>query len=168
MTNVWIRSLRRKAVWGPKRTLAALCVLFVAGLAVSPADAKPSLGQAAKKQPGVPGAFVKNYKLDDELKDRAKHGNSRQITRVIVTLVPGATLPAEFKRYTLNSSLDLINGEVLDLPNGVLKRIATHPSVFRVHFDRPTKTHNYRTAITVGARDAIMKYGYTGAGVGVA
>src|SRR5438105_4197929 len=168
MNNVWIRSLRRKAVWGPKRTLAVLCILFVAGLAVSPAAAGPSHGKATKKGAGAPGAFVKNYKLDDALTDRATHGDSRSTTRVIVTLVPGATLPAEFKRYATNSRLDLINGEVLDLPNGVLKQISAHPNVFRIHYDRPTKTHNYRTAITVGARNVYAKYGYTGAGVGVA
>src|SRR2546430_2224373 len=168
MTNVWIRHIRRKAVWGPKRTLAALCVFFVAGLAASPADAKPHHGQVAKKVPSAPGAFAKNYKLDDLLTERTKHGNSRQTTRVIVTLVPGATLPAEFRRYALNSRLDLINGEVLDLPNGVLTQMAAHPSVFRLHYDRPIKTHNYRTAMTVGARNAYMNYGYTGAGVGVA
>src|SRR6266436_6722577 len=109
MTNVWIRHIRRKAVWGPKRTLAAFCVLFVTGLAVSPADAKSPHGKVAKKVPSAPGAFAKNYKLDDELNERTKHGNSRSTTRVIVTLVPGATLPAEFKRYALNSRLDLIN-----------------------------------------------------------
>src|SRR4051812_46556163 len=168
MKNVWIRQTRRKAVWGPKRTLGALVVLCVTGLAVSPAAAKPHQSQAPKKTAGAPGAFVKNYKLDDVLTERSDRGNSALTTRVIVTLNPGAKLPGEFKKYALNNRLDLINGEVLDLPNGVLKQLAKHPDVFRVHFDRPTKTHNYRTAITVGARDAIMKYGYTGAGVGVA
>jgi len=119
-------------------------VLFVAGLAVSPADAKPS-HQAAKKVPARPARFAKNYKLDDELSERSTHGNSRQTTRVIVTLVPGATLPAEFKRYALNSRLDLINGEVLDLPNGVLKQIAAHPNVFRVLLTaRPKRTTTAR------------------------
>jgi serine protease AprX len=144
--------------------LAALCV---AGPAVGPADAAPR-STATAKVPGVPGSLVRNYKLDDALTDRASRGNPAAPTRVIVTLVPGAKLPNEFKRFALNQRLDLINGEVLELPNGVLKQLARHPDVFRVHYDRPTKTHNYRTAITVGARDAIMKYGYTGAGVGVA
>ena len=167
MKNVWIRQTRRKAVWGPKRTLGALVVLCVTGLAVSPAAAAPRPRPTAKV-PGAPGSLVKNYKLDDALTDRANRGNPAATTRVIVTLVPGAKLPNEFRKYALNTRLDLINGEVLDLPNGVLKQLAKHPDVFRLHFDRPTKTHNYRTAITVGARDAIMKYGYTGAGVGVA
>ena len=167
MKNVWIRQTRRKAVWGPKRTLGAFAVFCVTGLVVSPAAASPHSGRPVKA-PAAPGSLVKNYKLDEALTGRAEKGNPASTTRVIVTLVPGAKLPNEFKKYALNRRLDLINGEVLDLPNGVLKQLAKHPDVFRVHFDRPTKTHNYRTAITVGARDAVMKYGYTGAGIGVA
>jgi len=168
MKNVWIRQVRRKAVWGPKRTIGALSFLLVAALAVSPADAKTHSRQAPKKQAGAPGALVKNYKIDDELTDRADHGNPGLTTRVIVTLVPGATLPNEFKKFTRNTRLDLINGEVLDLPNGVLRKIASHPNVFRVHYDRPIKTHNYRTSITTGARVVTDFMGITGAGVGVA
>ena len=168
MTNVWIRQVRRKAVWGPKRTVGALCLLLVAGLAASPADAKTHSRQAPKKQAGAPGAFVKNYKIDDALTDVADHANPNLTTRVIVTLVPGATLPNEFKKYTRNTKLDLINGEVLDLPNGVLRKLAAHPNVFRLHFDRPIKTHNYRTSITTGARFVTDFMGITGAGVGIA
>jgi serine protease AprX len=168
MKNVWIRQLRRKAVWGPKRTLgAALAVLLVTGLAVSPAAARPT-SDHAKKTPGAPGAFAKHYKLDDALNDRAAKGSPASTTRVIVELLPGAKLPGEFKKYARNTKLDLINGEVLDLPNGVLKQMAAHPSVFRVHYDRPIGSHNYRTAITVGARSVQEFMGYTGAGVGIA
>ncbi len=37
-----------------------------------------------------------------------------------------------------------------------------------MHYDRPIKTHNYRTAVTVGARTVQDTLGYTGAGIGVA
>jgi len=169
MINVWIRQTRRKAVWGPKRTLAALAVLCVTGLGVSAADAKPKhTSQPAKKTAGAPGGLVKNYKLDDELSDRSDRGNQALTTRVIVTLNPGTKLPGEFKKYALNRSLSLINGEVLDLPNGVLKQLAKHPDVFRVHYDRPIAAHNYRTSITVGARVVQDFMGLTGAGVGIA
>ncbi|MBW8861124.1 MAG: S8 family peptidase [Acidobacteria bacterium] len=168
MKNVWIRQTRRKAVWGPKRTLGALVVLCVTGLAVSPAAAKSHQSQAPKKTAGAPGAFVKNYKLDDVLTERSDRGNSALTTRVIVTLNPGAKLPGEFKKYALNRSLSLINGEVLDLPNGALKQLAKHPDVFRVHYDRPIAAHNYRTSITVGARVVQDFMGLTGAGVGIA
>ena len=168
MKNVWIRQVRRKAVWGPKRTIGALSFVFAVALVASPAAAKTHSRQAPKKQAGAAGAFVKNYKIDDTLTDRAEHGNPRLTTRVIVALQPGAKLPNEFKKYALNNKLDLINGEVLDLPNGVLKQIAAHPNVFRVHYDRPIKTHNYRTGITVGARVAQDTLGLTGAGIGIA
>jgi subtilisin family serine protease len=52
--------------------------------------------------------------------------------------VPGAKLPAEFKKYSRNSRRpDQRRGP--RPPNGVLA-IANHPSVFRVHFDRPIVT----------------------------
>src|SRR5262249_18010483 len=124
MKNVWIRQTRRKAVWGPKRTLAALAVFCVAGLAASAPEAKPKhVDQPRTKTPGAPGGFVKNYKLDDVLEDHANHGNGQLTTRVIVQLNPGATLPPEFRKYALNRNLDLVNGEVLEVPNSVLKRL---------------------------------------------
>jgi serine protease AprX len=132
------------------------------------AVAKTHSHEASRKRAGVPGHAVKSYKLDDEMTRRSKDRNGSNITRVIVTLVPGAQLPPEFKKYARNTKLDLINGQVLDLPNGVLKAMASHPSVFRVHYDRPIKSHNYRTAITVGARTVQETMGYTGAGIGVA
>ena len=158
---------RRKAVWGPKRILAAVALLVVA-MVPNAALAKSHSQQAAHKVPGLPGATAKSYKLDGELSRRSQDKNGSNVTRVIVTLVPGATLPPEFKKYARNAKLDLINGQVLDLPNGVLKAMANHPSVFRVHFDRPIKSHNYRTAVTVGARTVQESLGYTGAGIGVA
>src|SRR5689334_13622058 len=114
MKNVWIRQTRRKAVWGPKRTLGALVVFCVTGLVVSPAAAKSNSGKSVKV-PAAPGSLVKNYKLDDALTDRANRANPAATTRVIVTLVPGAKLPSEFKRFALNQRLDVINGEVLEL-----------------------------------------------------
>jgi serine protease AprX len=117
---------------------------------------------------GVPGKNVGNYKLDDEVTERAHHGNPLGRTSVIVTLVPGASLPAEFKRFARRDSLDIINGRVLDLPNSVLLRLEAHPDVFRIHHNREIKTHNYRTAMTVGARVVQQTLGYTGAGIGVA
>ena len=169
--NTCPKPVRRKAVWGPKRT-ASVVLLAIACLAPNPADAKQHSHEGAKKKPGVQNRSVRNYKLDDELDRRTKGRDDRSTTRVIVTLVPGAKLPAEFKRYihyrnrntgllsallTANDSTDdgtlgLINGVVLDLPQGVLKVMASNASVFRLHYDRPLKTSNYRTAVTVGAR----------------
>jgi serine protease AprX len=89
---------------------------------------------------------------------------------VIVTLVPGAQVPPAFARFARGGRLDLIHGQVLDLPNRVLARLAASPEVFRVHYNRPIAAHNHRTRLTVGA-DRVQQtygYGYTGAGVGVA
>jgi serine protease AprX len=158
---------RHKAVWGPKRTVSALLIAFTC-TAPNFAAANQHSHEGPHKKAGVPGKFAKPYKLDNEMTKRSKDRNVNSTTRVIVTLVPGAQLPPEFRKYSRNNSLDLINGQVLELPNGVLKAMASHPSVFRVHYDRPIKSHNYRTAVTVGARTVQDTLGYTGAGIGVA
>jgi serine protease AprX len=132
------------------------------------AGAKEHFREAKHKKAGAPGAFVKNYKLDSEIAKRSNDRNGSNLTRVIVTLLPGAALPPEFKKFARGSKLDLINGQVLELPNGVLKQLAAHPDVFRVHYDRPLASHNYRTSVTVGARQVLTDYGYTGQGIGVA
>jgi serine protease AprX len=157
---------RRKAVWGPKHTASALLVTL-ACLAPTMAFAKPRNRDKARNLPGVRGAHVKDYKLDRELSKRSEDRHPQDTTRVIVTLLPGAQLPAEFKRFGREGKLDLINGQVLELPNSILKRLASHPKVFRVHFDRPTGTHNYRTSLTTGGR-LLNSYGLKGAGVGIA
>ena len=131
----------------------------------TPSWASP--GKAKKATPGVPSSNVKNYKLDDEITRRAKNGNPLQTTSAIVTLNAGATLPAEFRKYARPGSLDIINSYVLDVPNQLLKKLEANPDIFRVHFDRPIKAHNYRTRVTVGA-DIVQSYGVTGAGIGVA
>src|SRR4051812_48265958 len=159
---------RRKAVWGPRRTISGLLLAFTC-MAPNFAAAKTHFHEGPHKKPGVPGAAAKDYKLDGELTRRSKDKNGTTLARVIVRLVPGAQLPAEFKKYARTTpKLDLINGQVLDVPHGVLKAMASHPSVFRLHYDRPIHTHNYRTGVTVGARTVQDTLGYTGAGVGVA
>ena len=162
--NVSADLVRRKVVWGPKRT-AWILLLSLGCLPANAAFGKPN--QQSTKKPGVPGPSVKAYKLDSELTGRANGRNLVSTTRVIVTLQPGAALPAEFKKFARDGKLDLINGQVLDLPNGVLKQLAAHPNVFRVHYDRPTAMHNYRTSVTVGGR-IINQYGLKGTGIGVA
>jgi serine protease AprX len=160
---------RRKAVWGPKRIVSALLVA-IACTAPSVADAKTHYRHAHRRRPGEPGKFVRFYKgLDNELTNRSKDRNgSVNTTRVIVTLKPGTELKPEFARFSRASNLDLLNGRVLELPNGLLKKLSDQPGVLTVHFDRPIKAHNYRTAVTVGARTVQDTMGYTGAGVGVA
>ena len=161
------RAPRRKAVWGAKRALAALAILSI-GLAPDATAAGRHAQNGATAKPGVPSQRVKNYKLDNEVPRRSLHGNPLFTTSVIVTLVPGATLPPEFKKYARLDKLDLISGVVLDVPNYLLKKLEANPGIFRVHHNREIKTHNYRTSVTVGARAVQETLGYTGAGIGIA
>ena len=95
-------------------------------------------------------------------------GNPLRTVSVIVTLVPGAKLPPEFKKWARADKLDIINGQVLDLPENVLKQLAKYPDVFRIHDNRPIGSSNYRTSLTVGADVARNTLGYTGSGIGIA
>ena len=142
-------------------------MLLATGMAANAMAAGPHRHPAPKATPGVPGLNVKSYKLDDEVTKRSNKGNG-ETNSVIVTLLPGKHLPPQFKKYARAGSLDFINGVVLDLPNSVLKQLAAHPDVFRVHDNRPIKAHNYTTSVTVGAKTVQDTLGYTGAGVGVA
>ena len=91
------------------------------------------------------------------------------MTRVIVSLQPGAQFPAEYERLTRRlTRLGIVNGQVVDVPNWLLKQLAAHPSVFNIHYDRPVARFNYRTSLTVGTRAVRDLLGVTGAGVTVA
>ena len=159
--------VRRKAVWGSKLTIAVAALLII-GLAPSAFAAGRHTRTGPKARPGVPSSRVKAYKLDGEVTRRSSD-NSARTSSVIVTLVPGAELPAEFKKFArAGGKLDIISGQVLDLPNSVLRKLAAHPDIFRVHDNRPIQTHNYRTSITVGAATVRDTMGLTGAGIGVA
>ena len=122
------RPVRRKAVWGLKLT-CAVAAFFVAGLAPN-AFADGQKGQhtrtAKKVRPGEESSQAKQYKSDDEVTRRSS-ANPLHISSVIVTLVPGAQLPSEFKKFArAGERLDIINGQVLDLPNGLLRKLAAH------------------------------------------
>ena len=82
-----------------------------------------SAGQKAARRAEL---AVKHYKVDDELTRRVRRRQRVDTTRVIVTLAPGAKLPAEFQRYCARRrptarhhqrrrQLDLINGQLLDV-----------------------------------------------------
>ena len=105
--------------------------------------------------------------IDDALAARAKRGGW---SRVIVTLKPGADATTEVTKLggKFGRRLKLINAMVIELPNGQIKKLAGHPSVARLDFDRPTEAHMSRVANLVGARYARAAYGYDGAGIGVA
>src|SRR5262252_4479410 len=162
-----VGSNRRKAVWGPKRTLAAAAVLLTVFAQSAMAEGNHSYA-AYKAAPGRPNSIVKAYKLDNELEQRATRNDPNHTTRVIVELVPGAKLPAAFASFKHGSKLAIINGQVVDLPDRLLRQLSQHPSVFRIHYDRPAAKFNYRTSLTVGTRAIHQTLGLTGAGVNVA
>jgi serine protease AprX len=121
------------------------------------------LGAPALAKSGRP-----KEKLDRFLKAREGKGGT---SRVIVTLKPGYfDASNDMKRMggRLGRRLGLINGQVLDLPNAVIRRLSEHPAVESIHHDRPTGGEMNRVAVSVGARAAQIQYGSTGAGVGVA
>jgi hypothetical protein len=118
---------------------------------------------------GRPNSNVHGYKLDNELTFRAARGHASRRTKVIVELQPGATLPERFQRFDRrHGQLGIINGVAIEVPDRLLNELSAHPSVFRVHFDRPTAKFNYRTSLTVGTKAVRDTLGLTGAGVGVA
>ena len=125
--------------------------------------ASPSVALAA---PGK-GKAGTDAKMDKTLQSR---GNRPGWSRVIVTLRPGIDVTTEIKRLggRFGRQLSLINGQVIELPNGQLKKLAEHPAVLRLDHDRPTMGSMARVSQTVGADAVESRYGYDGAGVGVA
>ena len=121
------------------------------------------LGGPALAKSGRP----EKQKLDKFLKAREGRGGT---SRVIVTLKPGSEASTEVRRLggKLGRRLGLINGQVAELPNAVIGKLADHPAVESIHHDRPTGGEMNRVAVTVGARAVQLGYGYSGAGVGVA
>jgi subtilisin family serine protease len=158
---------RRKAVWGPKRTIAAAALLLLA-FAPSAIAGGRHASTPHKAAPGRPNSIVKSYKLDGELENRATKNDPAHKTRVIVELVPGAKLPGSFNGLKHGGKLGIINGQVLEVPDRLLRQLAQHPSVYRLHYDRPAAKFNYRTSLTIGTRAIRQTLGLTGAGVGVA
>ena len=106
-------------------------------------------------------------KLDKVLTERAgKSGSSR----VIITIRPGADPSSDVRKLggKLGRRLGLINGQVAEVPNNVLRKLAERSDILSIHHDRPTGGELNRAAVTVGARYAQAEFGYSGAGIGVA
>ena len=151
-----VRRDRREA-WGLCRLLTVLFVLLFGFAATAVAAGEISHGRHGK-----------NYKSDDEV-IRRKGRSPQEVSSVIVTFAPGGDLPEEFKRFArVKGRLGIINGEVLDLPNGIIAQLERHPHIFRIHDNRPINGHNYRTSLTIGSRAVQRGLGLTGAGIGIA
>ncbi len=160
---------RRKAVWGPKRVIAA-AAMVVLGLSSDAMAAGRHPGRQGRKAvAGKPNSNAKAYRLDKELTFRAARSRATSKTKVIVELQPGATLPVKYQGYAKRrGQLGIIRGVAVELPDKLLNELAQNPSVFRLHYDRPATKFNYRTSLTVGTKVVRDTLGLTGAGVGVA
>jgi subtilisin family serine protease len=119
---------------------------------------------AASASAGGPTTYAK---LDAELNHRAVAGSSSQISSIIVR-VTGAQLPVEFRKYARPATLDLVNGYVLDVPNSVLKTIASNATTLYASFNGTVRATNFRTGVQSGAFFTRRMMGLNGAGVGVA
>ena len=161
-----ILSARRKAVWTLLR-LVASSALVILGLSSNAIAEGRHNREARKARPSAPNSNAQHYRLDKELSFRAVHHQALRKTHAIVTLKPGAQLPPGLERFTTRK-LDIINGYVVDLPNGLLKLFAMHPAVARIHYDRPAAKFDARTSLTVGAAAVNQSMGLTGSGIGVA
>jgi serine protease AprX len=137
----------------------ALVLALTVGVATPGYAAKPGND---RRRPGD------HKRLDNTLNRRAERLSGT--SRVIITLKPGWDASSEVKRLggRLGKRLGVINGQVVELPNWVLRRLADHPAVQSIHYDRPTGGEMNRAAVTVGARAVQYLMGYSGAGVGVA
>jgi subtilisin family serine protease len=77
-------------------------------------------------------------------------------------------IPNELLRYLKKRNLGIINGQLLELPNRLLKKLVDESHVVTIHENRAIEHANYRTTVTTGARAVNEIMGLTGSGVGVA
>src|SRR5260370_37926107 len=170
MTPVCPSYVRRKAVWGPKRIVWPILLMVLGWAPMASADGR-HVRHVSSEEGGQPGSDVKQYQLDEELDRRSNDSKSSvKTSRVIVELVRGAKLPQEFKRFLRHvgnhgntdddHNLDILNAQVLELPNSVLKQLAKNPNVFWLHVDRPIKGHIYQTSVTLRALAVQQALGY--------
>ena len=89
-------------------------------------------------------------KLDKKLNERAQTSGK---SRVIISLVPGWDASADVTKLggKLGRRLPSINGQVAELSNGHLRRLADHPGIAKIHWDRPTGGSMNRATVAVGA-----------------
>ena len=108
-------------------------------------------------------------RLDRKLNDRDRDVNGGT-SRAIIELKPGWDASGEVTKLggRLGRRLSLMNGLSVELPNRVLRRLADHPAVARIIWDRPLDSTMNRVSVTVGARAVQATLGLTGAGIGVA
>ena len=164
-------------LFGLTATVGADSSTKVKKLAVRP-PAKPAHGERDQRPTDHPN-------LDRKLNDRANVGGSGT-SRVIVMWKPGFgnNTAAGSKGNGNNDNqqdkdvkglggkngrkLDVIGGQVVELSNSQLRKLADNPAVLQISHDRKTGGEMNRAAIVSGARAVQVNYGLDGAGVGVA
>jgi serine protease AprX len=104
-------------------------------------------------------------KLDKFLRHRARQLSGR--TRVIVEFKGDSDVRSLGKRAFAGRRLGR-SGQVAEVDNAELSRIAADPKVERVYLDRPIFATMERTGLTTGATLARQQLGVTGKGIGVA
>jgi serine protease AprX len=161
----------RKVVTGA--LAAAVCLL---GLTAS-ADAAGQAGRRHAKHvisdqdaPAYDGRRPWDHpKLDRKLNERAEAAGTGR-SRAIIVLKPGCTIENEVSRAGGRSGrrFSVISGQLVELPNRQLRKLADNPCVAAIHWDRRTGGEMNRAAIVEGARAVQAQLGLDGAGVGVA
>ncbi len=158
--------------------LTTLICLF--GLTASAAAASGAGGNHRRVDPKsiITGLDAPKYKgrkpgddpkLDRKLNDRA-NGGGLSTSRVIIMLKPGCSVDGDLGKLggRTGRSFNVISGQVAEVPNFVLHKLANNPCVTAIHHDRGLAGEMNRAAVVEGARAVQQAYGYDGAGVGVA
>jgi serine protease AprX len=107
-------------------------------------------------------------KLDTKLTERAE--KPLGISRAIVVVRPGCDVSKTYAKLgaRFGRRFGIINADLVEVPNGWLKKLAADSCVVSMHWDRKTSGEMNRAAVVEGARAVQAAYGYDGAGVGVA
>src|SRR5579859_2140921 len=108
-------------------------------------------------------------KLDRTLNDRSNAGGLTT-SRVIIVLNPGCNVDGDLAKLggKKGRSLNIVSGALAEVPNFVLRKLADNPCVASIHYDRGTAPEMNYAAIVEGARAVQTRYGFNGAGIGVA
>jgi serine protease AprX len=151
-----------------KLTATALFALVCLFGPSATADADPGKGKAgqARERDRKP---TDHPKLDRKLNDRANRGSGAR-SRVIVRLNPGYDIGDAVEKLggKRGRKLNIIGGELIELPNNALRSLGNHRAIKSMHHDRKTGGEMNRAAVVEGARAVQEAYGYKGAGIGVA
>ncbi len=144
------------------------CDMFSWARYLKPAGILVLLLACSALVPVTADAQVGRPRLDKVLRARARMGIGE--SRVIVTFKGGLDASADAQRLGARLGRRLRNGHrVMRVSNAQLERLANHPAVEKIFWDRPVHGLPISEASArKAARNVAESLGYTGAGVGVA